>query len=193
MAHQEQLVRVAAIAGDIGLGPGGGRRGVLDEVGKAGVRKDAVVGNDRDHAAGGQDLAHEAVTRPVPAPPAAAIEEHHGGGSPVVMGRRIDIQLPARALAIGQAPERPGATRRSQRKQQRPHQRTTSPDTKPAAMVAAARRCPWPACRPWPKSGTDRPDRPRPRADAAAPRPPRRNHRRHTGRCRRRRRRAARR
>ncbi len=107
VAHQVDLVRVAAPMGDVLRRPGDGAGVVAQEVGVAHFGIEAVIGNDGDDAARSQRLADETVHGAVAAGPAAAVEKHdHRGTAGLGLAQRgsvgpVDVQRFARGGAVG--------------------------------------------------------------------------------------------
>jgi len=92
MAHHEYPGRIAAIATDVGAGPGDGRRGIAHEDRKRIARCLSVIGNDHNHAALGQRLADKPVILALPVAPTAAVEKHDHRRRPV-SPRPVHVEL----------------------------------------------------------------------------------------------------
>ena len=103
MAHEGDVVQVAAVGGGVVAHPAHRGGAVLEEVGKARFREDAVVGDDGEEAALGQGLADEAVQLALPGLPAAAIEEDDDAKRRLRLGRHVDVELLPGVAAVGEA------------------------------------------------------------------------------------------
>lgn len=109
VAHDEELIGVAAEVGGVAVGPDDGGGGVLDEGGEADLGVAAVVGEDGDEASGGQGVGDEAVglLAGIALAPVAAVEEDDDGAG--VAGRSgvagaaggVDVELLAVFGAVG--------------------------------------------------------------------------------------------
>jgi hypothetical protein len=101
MAHQEQVVGVAAVLAGVRLRPGRRLGAVLQEVRVMSVWRDAIIRDHRHIAVRRQRIADEGVLRLLAGIPTAAVDEHHHGRVRRGAARGIDVEVVARPGGVG--------------------------------------------------------------------------------------------
>ncbi|MNT11138.1 hypothetical protein D3C72_1460040 [compost metagenome] len=102
VASDEDARRIATIGADMALGPRDRHGGVAQEVRKAGLGIEPVVGDNGHHAASRQRVAHEPVIGPFAAAPTTAVEKNHHWRAGCVRWP-VDVQTLTRQCAVGHA------------------------------------------------------------------------------------------
>ena len=101
MAHQINLVWVAAVTCNIVPHPAHGQRAIRDKGRKNHLGIHPVIRQHHDESARSQCLGHKAVIRFAPATPGATIKENDHAGIGRQFFGQVNVQLLARIGAIG--------------------------------------------------------------------------------------------